>query len=81
MHLRRPLLAIVLALPLAWWASAAAPAVRSDGTTLDRTVKQVLAEHGDGIEASIWVGGTTGAPWYAWQASTPRPPPPSRRPS
>ncbi len=56
---------------------ALAPA-RPDGPTvdtrkLDDQVRAILAEHGDGVEAGLWVGGTKGDAWYAWKADEVRP--------
>ena len=39
---------------------------------LDEVIGEALGENG-GLEASVWVSGATGEPWYAWQASVPRP--------
>jgi beta-lactamase class A len=44
-----------------------------DARTLDDQVRAILAEHGDGVEAGLWVGGTKGDAWYAWRADEVRP--------
>jgi hypothetical protein len=44
-----------------------------DVRALDAKVRLLLNTHGDGIRASIWVGGSTGGAWYAWQPDEVRP--------
>jgi hypothetical protein len=39
-----------------------------DARKLDAKVHAILDEHGEGITAGLWVGGTKGGPWYAWKA-------------
>ncbi len=44
-----------------------------DVRKLDDQVRAILAEHGDGVEAGLWVGGAKGDAWYAWKADEVRP--------
>lgn len=57
---------------------AAAPAMRAqtppiDAPALSREVDRVLEAHGEGIAASLWLGGAAGPAWFARETSTPRP--------
>ena len=47
------------------------PAV--DAGALDAKIMSLLKTHGDGIKASVWVGGPTGTAWYTWQPDEIRP--------
>lgn len=49
-------------------AAAAPPAPRVDRDALDRSVRAILAEHGKGIRAGLWVGGPQGEAWYSSEA-------------
>lgn len=44
-----------------------------DRPALGRDVDARLASHGDGIQASVWLGGADGDAWYARDAEVPRP--------
>jgi hypothetical protein len=44
-----------------------------DAPALAREVDGLLQTHGEGIVASLWLGGATGPAWFAREASTPRP--------
>jgi hypothetical protein len=50
-----------------------APPKSLNRAALDRQVQTILETHGEGIQASIWIGGQTGGSWYAWKADVPRP--------
>ncbi len=70
---RRTIIAVALGLVV----GTRAQAQGSTGATLDTTAlaKQVdglLREHGDGVVASLWLGGERGSPWFATSAATPR---------
>jgi len=45
----------------------------ADSLALSREVDGLLASHGEGIAASLWLGGAAGPAWFAREASTPRP--------
>lgn len=64
---------LVLAAPGRSPAADPAAPRRLDAAPLDRAVAQLLEAHGEGIQASIWVGGPTGGAWYARQADVARP--------
>jgi hypothetical protein len=62
-------LTVVVVVPRArdWWMD------RPGLGGLPLTIEQSLRENPEGMEASVWVGGVAGDPWYEWGASTPRP--------
>jgi hypothetical protein len=41
-----------------------------DRVAIDREVAGILDEHGEGIAAGLWIGGTDGGPWYDWKAES-----------
>jgi len=49
------------------------PAAAVDRAALDAAVRETLKGLGPGAKAAVWLGGTAGEPWYAWQADEPRP--------
>jgi hypothetical protein len=44
-----------------------------DTAALTREVDGLLQAHGEGIAASLWLGGATGPAWFAREPATPRP--------
>lgn len=71
----RPLM-LLAAVSLAVAAAAALPRARAldDGpATLDAAVRARLEAHGEGVVASLWVGGTEGPAWYALEPDAARP--------
>lgn len=44
-----------------------------DMAALERNVTERLQEHGNGIEASLWLGGSDGSAWFATNAAAVRP--------
>lgn len=55
-------------------AAAPAPGIPEESARkLDATIRDALAEHGDGVVAGVWVGGASGGAWYAWEPDTSRP--------
>src|SRR5437899_146018 len=49
------------------------PLTAADRTTLSREVESVLKAHGDGIEASLWLGGESGDAWFEVKSNRFRP--------
>src|SRR4051812_14283787 len=52
--------------------SAQPAAPRAEATALSARVDDLLREHGQGIEAGLWVGGAGGAATFERDAATPR---------
>jgi hypothetical protein len=46
---------------------------RLEAPALSREVDRLLEAHGEGIAASLWLGGATGPAWFARNESAPRP--------
>src|SRR4051794_15257584 len=73
---RRRLLSVSAGLAVhvfAWASVSAQPAApRVDATALSARVDDLLREHGQGIEAGLWVGGAAGAAAFERDAMTPR---------
>lgn len=56
---------LALASALGWSASGAPPADRG---AIDGAVREIVAKHGGGVRAGLWVGGASGDPRYARDA-------------
>ena len=65
----------LLAAPLGGspWAGAQSHGASIDAQALTREVDGLLEAHGEGIAASLWLGGATGPAWVAREPATPRP--------
>jgi hypothetical protein len=44
-----------------------------DPAALESRIRALLDEHGDGVVASVWVGGRDGEPWFALEPDVARP--------